>query len=294
MSGIDPIHTVWAVLLAFAALTLLRQIYLLHRRSRPASTMPRPRFWLGVGAWTALGLLAQAPDFALAPGWLWRWVVPIGGLLATAAVRWVRAVMPSLMVAAEMRTDSLPAPGNGNGENGRRDERELDAEERQLLRRMRLLLSRRTSDLMVPLADVPAVRAEDGCPEVLDALTRSGARRIPVLDESHARSLGAIDGLELMARMRPASDQGRSGPAEDGRVGLTSDGPPGDAPCTQLRRPIPAVQAWKPAREGLEVLRTGQAGLAAVVDGRDRVVGYLAWQPLFRALLGRASRGGEL
>jgi hypothetical protein len=34
--------------------------------------------------------------------------------------------------------------------------------------------------------------------------------------------------------------------------------------------------------------------MTAVVDVRDRVVGYLAWRPIFRALLGRSPEGGPL
>jgi len=280
-TGVQP--PLWLALLAIAVLAFVWQLYRALSLGRSTLRFPHVAFWIGVAAWTSLGLYAQAPGLCPHHPLLWRWVLPVGGLLATALLRWVVGVLPHLTLEGEVLPGQAVAPAGAALLNGHREELDLDAEDLQLLGRMRLLLGKRAVDLMLPVHGAPHVRADAAAEAVLDALRRSRARRVAVLDAASLRSPGSIDGLALMlSLMEP--ERATAEPAAQ---------PIATARARQLCRPIPAVPGWRPAHEALEILRSGGVGMAAVVDGRDRVQGFLAWQPLFRILLGRASPGGR-
>jgi CBS domain containing-hemolysin-like protein len=280
--GIQP--PLWLALLAIAILAFVWQLYRALQLDRGALSFPHAAFWVGVAAWTSLGLYAHAPGLCPQPPVLWRWILPAVGLLATALLRWVVGVLPHLMLEVEAQPEHVVTPEDAAPPNGRREEGDLDAEDLKLLGRMRWLLGRRAADLMVPVHAAPTVRADADVDVILDTLTRSRARRVAVLDAAGTRTPGVIDGIALVLTLID-QDRGALGPPASG---------PAAARARRLSRPMPTVPSWRPAHEALEILRTGGAGMTAVVDGRERVQGFLAWEPLFRALLGRPLPGGRL
>ncbi len=281
-TGAQP--PLWLALLAIALLALVWQLYRAVRLRRGTLSFPHAAFWVGVAAWVSLGLYAQAPGLCPEPAVLWRWILPAAGLLVTALLRWTAGVLPHLTLEGDVAPEPVSAPGEAAPSNGRHEEVDLDAEDLQLLGRMRLLLSKRAADLMVPVDAAPTVRADADGRETLEALTRSRARRVAVLAAAGPRSQGVIDGLALALAL-----------IDHERDAAGHPGPSSPAPrAGRFCRPIPAVPAWRPAHEALEILRSGGQGMAAVVDGRNRVQGLLAWPPLFRALLGRTAHGGRL
>jgi len=296
MPTADPQLPFWLALVVVGILGFAWQLYRVGRLGRRALAFPHAAFWVSAAAWTTLGLHAHAPDFPLQPPVLWRWVVPAGGLLATALLRWIAGVLPHLVAEDEPRLEPVSAAAENGAPNGRREEADLDAEDRQLLGRMRALLGKRAADLMVPVAEVATVQADADVEAVLATLARSGARRAAVLDATCTRSLGVIDGLELVVGAFGGGDAalGAAPPPPATPGGPAPSTPPLPRRARQLCRPIPAVPGWRPAHEALEVLRTGGTGLTAIVDGRDRVQGFLAWRPLLQTLLGRPLRGGRL
>jgi CBS domain containing-hemolysin-like protein len=293
----------WLALLAIAVLGLVWQLYRAYRLGRRALSFPHAAFWISAAAWTSLGLYAQAPGLCPQPPVLWRWVLPAGGLLATALLRWIVGVLPHLMAEAEALPEHATRPAGVATQNDRPEEGDLDAEDLQLLARLRFLLGKRAADLMVPVNATPTVPADAGVDTVLATLTRSGARRVAVIDAASSRAVGVIDGLALMLALIDRGSDAAGPPAaatDDGlpaqraaTTGGFSARPAATARARQLCRPVPVVPSWRPAHEALETLRTGGAGMTAVVDSRDRVQGFLAWEPLFRALLGRPLHGGR-
>ena len=277
MSG-SPLP-LWLALLVVGVLGFVWQLYRVWRLGQRALAFPHVAFWVSTIAWTTLGLHAHSPGFALQPALLWRWILPAAGLLATALLRWIAGILPHLMAEAESQLEPAATPAEPGAPEGPREEADLNAEDRQLLGRMRALLGKRAADLMVPVQEAPTVRADADVEAVFAELMRSRARRVAVLDATSTRSVGVIDGVELVA-----GTAAQPGPAE----------PSTARRARQLCRPIPTVPGWRSAHEALGVLRTRGAGVTAIVDGRDRVQGFLAWRPLLQALLGRPPQGGRL
>ncbi len=269
----------WLALLGVGVLGFVWQLYRVwHLRGRPL-TFPHAAFWVSTIAWTTLGLHAHAPEFDQRPLLLWRWILPGAGLLATALLRWIVGILPHMLAEAEPQLEPASSRAEPGVPEGPREEADLDLEDRQLLGRMRALLTMRVAELMVPVHEAPTVRADAEVEAIFAELVRTRARRVAVLDATSTRSVGVIDGVDLVA-----GSAATPGPEE----------PPGPRRARQLCRPIPTVPGWRSAHEALRVLRTRGAGLTAIVDARDRVQGFLAWRLLLQALLGRPPRGGRL
>ncbi|MCK4303176.1 MAG: hypothetical protein KAY24_02965 [Candidatus Eisenbacteria sp.] len=261
-----------AALLAMAGFSILWQLLRAVRRKDRSTGFPAPLFWVGIFAWVTLGFLLRSGACCGGIQGVWRWLLPSIGLLVLAVVQWFGEGLSQ--VHAE------DSGGAGADESGDQKRADLDADDMRLLHRLVVLLGRRAAGLMVPMSQVSCASESDGLNRVLELLTAHEGVRIPVLDRSRSRVLGVIDGRELVPRLFPESaaepDASNSSVARD------------------LCRPIPSVSAREPAREALEALRRGKAGVAAVVDPRGQVIGFLAWQPIFRTLLGCRFEGRTL
>ncbi len=261
-------------ILVVAVLSLFWQILCARLRRENNDLLSHPAFWLGSVAWIIFG-------FLLRDGSLWpsltgvvRWILPIIGLIVHSLVEWVAMEVPRIITeqTAEKRTGNGKGTENGNGDS--RLEGDLDVADTALLHSLLSLLNRRAINIMVPVAEVPCLTEDAQLDQVLQLLASEGTYRIPILDRSKSYIRGIIDGRNLVP------DQ------------LKHDGGDAVALAGDLCEPIQTIHTRKSSKDALEILRSDSKGVIAVVDIRDRCVGFLAWQPIFRQLLDRPYEGG--
>jgi CBS domain containing-hemolysin-like protein len=139
-----------------------------------AGALPAAGFWIGGGAWIALGML---------PGGRWP---AIGGLLAVALLQWLR-VERRTPPAREAAVPETAAAGLS-----------LDDADRRLVRRLLALRSRRVAPRMLPLARATTLREDATLADALALLRASRVTKIPVLDAGGRHATGLIDGRDLL------------------------------------------------------------------------------------------------
>lgn len=262
------------VAIALIALLMLFWQYMRSRRHAAGqSRLPGLGFWFGVTLWVILGLQLRAGAIPALPELL-RWFIPLIGLLTAASLR---------LATVELSRASRAAIESAGAEAPREQPPdapatiELDPEDARLLRRLETLLARRAIGLMVPIATVESVTERTRIEDIIRLLRERGAYRLPVLDHRRQRPLGVIDSLDLLPRLydEDLPDDFLSRPVGD------------------LGRPLTVIQSDQNAQGALEALRDG-GGIAAVINARGRTIGFLAWPPLLRALIGRPLKGGPL
>lgn len=298
MSGSGSQQLLIVAIVGIAIFSLLWQVLDALRRRGRQDAHPHALFWTGLFAWVVLGLLLHDAGCCRWLPAVWRWLLPAAGLLGTAVVCAAREMPRFLTEERGASGDRAEAEQESGGEE-HKEEEDLDAEDKQLLGRLDDLLRKRAADLMVPVSEVPCVTEESGLGAVLELLTAGKAMRIPVLDSTRSRPLGIIDGRDLISRLfakAPAAPEPVSGPTAPGSVSESTAPASGDPEplAGRICKQIPRVPSREPAKKALEALRAGTGGVSAVVDPKGRVIGFLAWQPIFRALVGRRSKGGAL
>ena len=277
----QPPH-LW-VILAIALLSLLWQV--LRPRSKravPGLSSNAP-FWVGVTAWVLFGLLVRQPAGPLG------WIVPTCGLIAAAVLRWMRRDLPRLL--AEDAVSSSAATQNDPGEFPQRSAQVspggspeavseglpgFDEEDRRLFRRLVALTARRAAELMTPLSEMVCAREGQSVADLLECMRTSKVSKIPVLDKAGAHAIGVVVGKDLVPFISPA------GVSESGEESTKKT-------ARDLCRPVGTVAASRPVTHVLEALRANGAGIAAVIGPDDRVIGFVAWDQLFRVLVGKLS-----
>jgi len=262
------------LLLLLAGACLLCELAYLGRRWKRADAVEAPRFpfWLGMLMWVVLGLLERSG--ACSP--LWRaepWILPVVGLMAMALVRWLTTELPQFRSPDSPEAGEPPA--NPVTESSTR--RDLDADDARLLRSLLAMIGKRAADLMIPVSEVACVEERDHLGRVLEVLSAGETTRVPVLDDERTRAAGIIDGRELLSLLY--SDVSRPEALQEGAI------------ASEIAIPLPEVPAREGAKRAMDLLRS-RGGVAAVVDARGRVLGFLAWEPLFRVLLEQRSNGG--
>jgi CBS domain-containing protein len=257
------------LLVATALLALASLFWQWRTRPHPAphlARMPRPPFWVGIGAWVTLGLLLRAPGACDGlPVVLCR-LLPLAGMLATALLGWTSIEMPRYL-----RDEGAPVRGGppSPADETPQERADLDPEDVRLLDQLMALLGRRAGDLAMPLAGVPAVAPAEPLEGVLASMRAAGARRLVVLDEARQRALGLIDARDLLPAL----------------YGTT----PAAAPATaqEVCRALVEIPSAEPVRAALDRLRGSAGGVGAVIGERGRLIGFLSWTQVFAALVGR-------
>jgi CBS domain containing-hemolysin-like protein len=249
-------------LAAAAAVALLAAAWQWREDARPGGAVAaEAAFWLGAAAWIAIGRIAGAFGVEFLP-------LAAIGLAAHGALHALRRDRFRARRAGSRAAAALEA-GIADEPSG------LDLEDRRLARRLLSLQRRPAAQWMVPLARARTLREDATADEAVALLRRAAVTRVPVLDRTGRRVAGVIDGRDLLAWMYPSGD---------------APGPPPD--LGRACRPMPRVRAEQTMPAVLEALRGSPAGTVAVVDADDGVLGFLTWDVLFGALLGR--RPGEV
>jgi CBS domain containing-hemolysin-like protein len=261
--------------LAIALFSLLWQLLRARKRRQHPDGIARFAFWLGSAAWVFLGLLLRdTAGWASLPTIL-RWIIPTAGLIATSLIEWAAIETPRILKEQADDEEAAAAESGTNGNGEVKEESDLDTEDFQLLQRLISLLDRRAFHLMVPVKDVPHVMEDDNLGTVLDLMTEHQTNRIPVLDRTRTTIKGVIDSRELV----PGMLEGKQAISKAIRAG-------------DICEPIQSIRTRKRSKDAIDILRTETKGVVAVVDLRGRVVGFLAWQPIFRQILGKPAQGG--
>ena len=267
----DPVSQPPSVvaILVIALLMLFWQYMRARRRADLQPRFPGIRFWFGITMWVILGLQLRAGVLPALPDFL-RWLIPFAGLLMAAILR---------LATVELSRAAIERAG---AEVPREEEKppaaaQLDLEDVRLLRRLEALLGRRAIGLMVPASSVETVTEKTRIEEVIKLLRENGAIRVPVLDYRRQQPLGVIDTRDLLPMLYDEA-------TVEEVLAQTAQ---------EYCHPIPAVQADQSAQAALDVLRDGD-GIAAVTNTSGRAIGFLAWPPLLRALIGQPLKGGRL
>jgi CBS domain containing-hemolysin-like protein len=259
--------TLWLGALTAAALLACLGQWWAGTRSR-ARALPEVTFWIGATGWVALGLTAGVTRVAESRGGTLAMLLAIFGLVGTALLQWQRVERPrAVRFAREAGEERRPA--------GETESAVLDSEDRRLARRLLSLRARPAAQPMLPLARAMTLGEGATLVEALALLRASRVKRIPVLDASGRRAIGVIDGRDLLSIGLAAA-----GPQEQG--GLSSE-----SSVREILTPIPAVRGDRPLLAALDVLRDNRGGVVAVVDAAGELLGFLSWDHLFQALLGR-------
>lgn len=259
--------TLWLCALAAVALLAGLGQWQAGTRSRTRA-LPEVAFWIGATGWVALGLTAGMTRVAASRGVLFATLLAIVGLVGAALLQWLR-VERSGAARFARETRDAHRPGEET------ETAVLDPEDRRLARRLLSLRARPAAQPMLPLAR--AVTLDEGATlvEALALLRASRVKRIPVLDASGRRAIGVIDGRDLLSIGLAAA-----GPQEQGGLSPESS-------VREILAPIPAVRGDRPLLAALDVLRDNRGGVVAVVDAAGELLGFLSWDHLFHALLGR-------
>jgi CBS domain containing-hemolysin-like protein len=255
---------------AVALASLVWQAIQARRRRRPGAAWPRIAFWLSIASWALLGLLlAERP-----PGVGWRAftlrVIPALGLLAAALVRFLRAEVPRVL-EQEAREIQGAAPAVGD-ESGA-----LDADDQRLVQRLISMRRRRAVEIMVPIDRMPHLRIGATVAEALALLPQTPLGRLPLLEADGRRVRGVVDGRDLIGAAFPEA---------------VTEGPPPQK-LEELCRPVPTLRETDAVDAVVEALRENGNGFAAVADRRQRLLGFVAWDQVFRALTDQPIEGGE-
>lgn len=137
--------------------------------------------------------------------------------------------------------------------------------------------ARTVRDVMTPI--VPAVRHDDGLPEIVEKLLESGAHRVIVLD-SAGKAIGLISDSDVVARIQPAQRRGVL-------AALFGDAASPASPVTAAELMSPGVLTASPETplvSAARMMMNHKRKWLVVVDADERPLGLVDRHILLRAL----------
>jgi len=251
---------------ALAVLAFVAQALQARRAAPGAGPRADAAFWIGLAAWVAWGLWFPSARlrfllFAAPVPWL-----ALAGLLAPATLRWLKHEQGRFLGEEE-------PPSGARGARRAGEPPLLDEADRRLHRRLADLMGRRASEIMVPLERAVCAGEHETPAEVIARMHARGVSRLAICDAARGEVKGVLVDKDLVALLPVAQE-------------------PGDAIAPDLaglRRAVPSVGLGRPVAEVLAALREQGGGVAAVRDSRGRLAGFISWDEVFRALVGRES-----